>query len=233
MNEDIFKYFLEIEEFFCAQKNAPLLLSPIDYEKVAEWYSLNIPLEVVKRGIEKYFEKLSKRKIPLRKAICLSFAEDMILKALEEYRIAKIGESAGAFVEADESKRKKEFFAYIKENLEKFLCEKEKFKEYEKTRSFIETIINIIDDLNSNEKIKLSDIESKLNPLERELSRLLVSETKNEYLLKFSEEAKEVLEKTKTIYSPEIAKAIESKVVINKIYSMLKLPRLSILYFND
>lgn len=233
MSEETLNYFLEIEDFFCSQRNAPLLLSPIDFEKVVEWYSANIPIEVVKKGIARYFEKIGKRKIPLRKIICLSFAEDMVLKSLEEYRISRIGQNSQVKIEVDDKKRKETFITYLKEKLIAFLNDRENLLKYEKSCKFISSVINIIDDLMKNEKLSLADLEAKLSPLDSELSRLLLSETSPFLIEEFKNEARSVLEKSKASYNPEIVKMIETKVITNRIFSSLKIPRLSILYFNE
>lgn len=233
MKENIFDYFLEIEECFCSERSAPLLLSPLDYERVVEWYSAKIPLEVVKRGIKKYFEKLSKRKIPLRKTICLSFAEDSILKALEEYRLAMVGGNGQKIIPVDEKKRKKDFLLAIKTSLKNVLSQKEKYKNFEKTLLFISTIINILESFENDEKMTLADIESKISPLDAELGRLLLLETPQEKKEEWKKESKKLIEKSKVAKTREILEAIESKFLINKAFEFLSIPRLSILYFDE
>jgi hypothetical protein len=237
MNEkpfiDIFEYFVEIEEAFCSERNAPLLLSPLDYEKVIEWHSAKIPLDVVKRGIKKYFEKLSKRKTPLRKAICLSFAEDAILKTLEEYRLAMVGGGGGEFVPSDEKKRKNDFIFAIKKSFSEAVAKKETFPQFVKTVSFMSTVISILENFEADEKMTLADIEAKISPLDAELGKLLILEAPSELKEKWQKEAGRLIEKSKISQNKEIVEAIEKKVLINKAFEYLSIPRLSILYFNE
>jgi len=237
MNEkpfiDIFEYFVEIEEAFCSERNAPLLLSPLDYEKVIEWHSAKIPLDVVKRGIKKYFEKLSKRKTPLRKAICLSFAEDAILKTLEEYRQAMIGGGGGEIVPSDEKKRKNDFIFAIKKSFSEAVAKKETFPQFVKTVSFMSTVISILENFEADEKMTLADIEAKISPLDAELGKLLILEAPSELKEEWKKEAGRLIEKSKISQNKEIVEAIEKKVLINKAFEYLSIPRLSILYFNE
>ncbi|NMC00330.1 MAG: hypothetical protein GYA35_08640 [Thermoanaerobaculaceae bacterium] len=231
---DIFEYFRGIEDAFCSERNAPLLLSPLDYEKVVEWHSAKIPLDVVKRGIKKYFEKLSKRKTPLRKAICLSFAEESILKTLEEYRQAMVGgDESGNYAPSDEKKRKSDFISAIKKSFADAIAAKEKFPQFEKTMTFMSTVISILENFEMDEKITLADIESKISPLDAELGRLLVSESPTELKEKWKKEGRSLIEKSKVSQNKEIVEAIEKKILINKAFEYLSIPRLSILYFNE
>lgn len=231
---DIFDYFIEIEESFCSERNAPLLLSPLDYERVIEWHSAKIPLEVVKRGIKIYFEKISKRKIPLRKTICLSFAEDSILKALEEYRLSMVGSGEGQEIKPiDEKTRKNDFILTIKKSLKNVLSQKEKYQNFEKSFLFISMVINIFESFEKDEKMTLADIESKISPLDAELGRLLLLETPQEKKEEWKKESKELIEKSKVAKTKDIVEAIEKKFLINKAFEYLSIPRLSILYFDE
>lgn len=226
--KDIFSYFLEIEDYFCSQRNAPLLLSPIDYEKVTEWFNAHIPIEVVKRGIARYFEKLKKRKTPLRKAICLSFAETEIIKALEEYRKSRVGEDIG---EIDYKERKNEYLNYLEEKINNFLA-KEEAVNFKEVLSILKLVLNLIKAFKEDEKLTLSDIETKLSPIEKELTKALFNEIEKEKIKLWEEEIKHDILKKKSEMEKEILKAIIEKTLTNKIYSYCGLPRLSILYFN-
>ncbi len=60
-----FNYFTEIEEHFQRARGTSLfLLSPLDWALIETWKNGGIPLEAVRRGIERAFEKwkLSKRR---------------------------------------------------------------------------------------------------------------------------------------------------------------------------
>ncbi len=230
---DIFDYFKEIEEYFCTERNAPLLLSPLDYEKVMEWHSARIPLDVVKRGIKIYFEKLAKRKTPLRKAICLSFAEDSILKTLEEYRHSMVGGSEKNVTSFDEKKRKDEFISSIKNALIRLIGQKERYPHFEKTITFVSTVISILENFENDKRITLADIETKISPLDAEIGKLILKEAPQELIDEWKKESEKLIEKSKISRNSEIIEAIEKKVLINKAYEHLSIPRLSILYFNE
>jgi hypothetical protein len=96
MDAGLEAYFARVEACFCGQRGAPILLSPLDFEKAIEWYTAGIDAGVVEEGVSLYFRRLDARKTPRRRAICLSFAQDQILKVLAERRAAAVGRAAGA-----------------------------------------------------------------------------------------------------------------------------------------
>ena len=109
MSDDLRAYFERIEAAFCRRRGAPLLLSPLDFEKAVEWFAAGVEPEVVEDGIDLYFKKLESRKVPLRRAICLSFAEESVLRAREARRAAAVGRAAGLEERPPEGERVREF----------------------------------------------------------------------------------------------------------------------------
>jgi len=79
--EDIRKYFQSIEAHFIRRRGAPLLLSPRDVDRIAHWHKLQIPLMVVFRGIDSYFERKSAALDQRQKMVTLAFCEQDILAA--------------------------------------------------------------------------------------------------------------------------------------------------------
>jgi hypothetical protein len=231
---DLPAYFAEIEDSFSARRNAPLLLSPLDFEKVAEWHAAEIPAAVIKNGIAAYFEKLDKRKTPLRRAICISFAEDCILKALEEYRLARIGAQCGMDGgQMDEKSRKEKFLDHLEEKLRKRLAENNFSAVYKNSSALISALINIINDLRSGGKNSLVDIENKLSPLDSELGRLLLSETPGELRDKWINESREKLRRAGIDPEDAMSQAAEKNILLNRAFHNSAIPRLSILYYDE
>jgi hypothetical protein len=227
-------YFGEIEDFFCARRNAPLLLSPLDFEKVAEWHEAKIPLEVVKGGIALYFDKLDKRRTPLRKAICISFAEGSILGALEEYRQSRIGARCGLEDgQFNDKARKERFLDDLGDRLSLKLSDQGFTAAHKDSSALISAIINILEELKLSAKVSIVDIENKLSPLDSELGRLLLFETPQELKDRWTEEAMERLVKAKIGCSGAIVEAAGKKVLLNRVFHSLGIPRLSILYYDE
>jgi hypothetical protein len=78
------RYFSEAEKYFSLRFGRPLLLSPRDVAKVEEWHAMGIPLRVVKRGIDRRFERLDPSR--RRKAVVLAFCENAVLDEWENMR---------------------------------------------------------------------------------------------------------------------------------------------------
>ena len=96
MDAELESYFGRIEARFCGRRGAPLLLSPLDFQKALEWFSEGVSADTVEEAVDRYFEALDARKTPRRHGVCLSFAERHLLKVVEERRAAHIGRRAGA-----------------------------------------------------------------------------------------------------------------------------------------
>lgn len=225
-------YFTEIENAFCARRNAPLLLSPLDFEKIAGWYDAKIPVEVIINGINRYFEKLEKRKTPLRRAICLSFAEDQVLKCLEEFRQSRIGAAAG-LADTDDGARKKKFLVYLEEKIESAISNEEIAGNYKNSFALLKAVLTVVGGLKSKESASLVDIENKLSPFDLELGITLLSETPEDLKEKWRAESRQKMKRAGLNPGRDIHEATERRIVTGKIFSRLKIPRLSILYYDE
>jgi len=227
-------YFSEIEEAFCARRNAPLLLSPLDFEKIASWHAAGIPVEVVRNGISRYFDKLDKRKTPLRRAICVSFAEGCVLRALDEFRQARIGAQCGiGETAADERSRKEKFLGHLEEKLQASLAARASQETHDRSSALLSAILNMIAGLRSDEKVSLIDVEERLSPLDAELGRLLLSETPDDLCGKWRAESRERMKKAGMASDDAIAAAAEKNILVNRAFSHAGIPRLSILYHDE
>lgn len=59
-----FQYFQAIENTFLLLRGAPLLLSPSDYRVARGWHRDGVPLELVLRTLEEFFERHREREEP-------------------------------------------------------------------------------------------------------------------------------------------------------------------------
>ena len=84
--ENYFNYFTEIEEHFqkCRGKIQPL--SPLDWSLIESLQEVGIPLKIVLRGMDKAFERYSKRTGKIRKINSLSYCTQMILTEYEKQK---------------------------------------------------------------------------------------------------------------------------------------------------
>jgi hypothetical protein len=59
-----FQYFQAIETTFLLHRGAPLLLSPSDYQVARRWHRDGVPLDLVLRKLEEFFERHGEREDP-------------------------------------------------------------------------------------------------------------------------------------------------------------------------
>jgi hypothetical protein len=87
--ENYFNYFTEIEEQFRKCRSEPVLLSPLDWALVESWKEQGFPLEAVRIGIERSFEKFKAGKRRYRKVNSLAYCSQEVFRAVEESRAAE------------------------------------------------------------------------------------------------------------------------------------------------
>jgi hypothetical protein len=172
MEPGLREYFDRIEAAFGRRRGAPLLLSPLDFEKAVEWYAAGVPPEVVEMGVAAYFERLERRKVHRRHAICLSFAERDILKALEARRAADVGKTAGLPEAPPFRERALPFLQGRAALLRSFASDPARRSECPVLCRFAEAAASEIEALAAAEPIKETALERALEPLDRELCRL-------------------------------------------------------------
>lgn len=229
MSKDLFDYFRRIEEAFCGRRGAPLLLSPLDFEKVVEWFGAGISPEVVEEGINAHFTKLEKRKVPPRRSICISFAETEILKILETRRAAAIGRSAGV----PDGKATAEIrSAYLKRGarrLETFAANKENRERMPVTSRFVAaTSTKLL--VFAESPSSAAELEKQLGPLDRELGKLLLLESPPELLDRWRREALVHLGEFAQSMAKEALEQTLEGFMRRAADSLWDLPRLSLLY---
>ena len=86
--ENYFNYFTEIEECFRKCRGTPTLLSTLDWALVECWKEAGIPLEAVLLGIERTFQKFSKRRRQFRRVNGIAYCTQEVLRTAEEMNTA-------------------------------------------------------------------------------------------------------------------------------------------------
>ena len=82
--ENYFEYFTEIEECFRRCRGTPTLLSTLDWALIDAWREAGIPLNAVTTGIERAFEKRSRRPERFRRINSLAYCTQAVLEAAGE-----------------------------------------------------------------------------------------------------------------------------------------------------
>jgi hypothetical protein len=234
MDQNLRAYFERVEAFFCGQRGAPLLLSPLDFEKAVEWYAAGVPPEVVEEGVADYFAHLAARKVPLRNAVCLAFAEDRILKALAAHRAAAVGRAAGVAEPGEPPEvRMSRFLEERAARLEAFAADPSRGTAMPLTaRACAEAALDLRALL---PKVGLSvvTLEGKLQPLDRELCRLVLLESPQELVDRWRSEARARLGDLAGGMEETSLRQTVEKLARQKAMEHWALPRLSLLFMED
>jgi hypothetical protein len=232
MEADLKTYFERIEEFFCRQRGAPLLLSPLDFEKVVEWYAAGISAEVVEEGIADYFHGLASRKVPLKRAICLSFAEDRVLKAREARRAAAVGRDAGLPEAEPQEARVERFLASRSALLRAFSSDPASSASRPVLARFALQAAEALDALAAQSGTALSRIEAVLAPLDQQLCSLVLLEAPPEEAAELREAALRRLgDLAQTMDAQSLNQTLD-RLAKQGALDRCRLPRLSLLYLD-
>ena len=91
--ENYFEYFSDVEECFQKHRGTPSLLSTLDWALIESWKEGGIPIEAVRLGMERTFEKFVRRPQPFRKINSLAYCTQAVLQAAEELKTAGIADA--------------------------------------------------------------------------------------------------------------------------------------------
>ncbi|MGA9750299.1 MAG: hypothetical protein WBS54_00765 [Acidobacteriota bacterium] len=229
MSDDLRTYFERIEGSFCSHRGAPLLLSPLDFEKAVEWFAAGIPPQVVEEGIAEYFSRLAARKVPLRRAICLAFAEECILKAREAHRRAAVGRSAGIEAGAPPGERVKAFLSDRVVRLKSFQDGPFADRLPVLARLCASAAVELEGLLPRCEEA-MSRLEGRLAPLDHELCRLVLLEAPAEAAAAWRHSGLQRLGSLAQSMDEEALRQTVDKLACQAALRELGLPRLSLLF---
>lgn len=161
------KYLKEVEDKFIEKRGTPFILSPEDVQIILFWFKREIPLKIIKKGIEEVFEKL-KEKNPEKKVNTIKYCTQKIEELFKEekMRASRSWHSEGIQIDITSSLDKNI------EILKVFFKEKEEFKKQEK--NFIKKIeelkkLDNLDEIEDNlKKIEEKIIENYYNKIEKD-----------------------------------------------------------------
>jgi hypothetical protein len=103
-----FSYFSEIEEHFVRRRKKNLLISPLDWALIQTWKEMEIPLQVVLRGIDRAFDQYEAQ--PAKRGIVnsLFYCQQSVEQCFSEHNDSRVGQGGdspapGAVIEQAET----------------------------------------------------------------------------------------------------------------------------------
>ena len=88
---DFRAYFNRLESYFALKRGQPMLLSPEEYELVEDLYRREIPIELVIRCMDLYFEKRARKKRPSRRTVFLTHLREDLEELIAEFHRKGMG----------------------------------------------------------------------------------------------------------------------------------------------
>lgn len=229
------KDFITIEEYFNQKRKSLTLLSPLDWQLIEQWKKIGIPLKVIINGIDHSFEKFNKAKKKGVTINSLSYCNQEVLVAWEEYKELTVGKSQEIQSNKNASrlwrKTTEKKMAELSKSLNKSALKaaKEGRKELEnKLNEAAEKILLFIQQLET-EGCDIQYCYKKLSSLDDEVSKALLSTSNKEEIEKVKSIAEQELQKYKGRIEHEIYKQIVDNFIKQFLQQKYAIPRINFL----
>jgi hypothetical protein len=236
MLENYFNYFTEIEERFRQRRGTPTLLSTLDWALIESWKEAGIPLEAVLTGIDRAFEKFSKRPQRFRKINGLAYCSQAVLQAAAELSTAQVESGARA------ARHPPEEAPYAQDEILSYLhqCAGEVESASAKCGGGKETVL--AEDLSVAAKsireiascgdvtADLEDLEQRLSALEEKLTAALTRAASTDLLTEVRKEVDRGLANYRQKMTAPQIESLGRQFLKKRLYEHYAVPRLSLFY---
>ena len=237
-NWNYFNYFTEIEEYFWKKRGAHLLVSPLDWAIMETWQKAGVPLEAVRKGIDRAFESYQRSRRGAGKPLKnLAYCVDAVLEAAEEQTEAATGSlSKGNRGAANPAFAIDELRAYFLKNVDQLARATEKIRDKqpevasllsEVKQSLASTLIL----LEAPGGPDLEDLERRLTVLDDKLHAALSTYADESAALRIRREMDAQLAVYRRKMKPAQLALVEKQYLQKRLLELFGLPRLSLFYF--
>jgi hypothetical protein len=234
--DNYFNYFTEIEECFRRCRGTPTLLSSLDWALIESWKEAGIPLEVALTGIERAFEKFSRRPQRFRRINGLGYCVQAVLQAAEEASAAQVESGARPSQRTPEKApfAPAEILAYLNQCAEALgkasaACHS---KQEEVLADDLNDVAKTIRDIASERAFDadLKDLEQRLTALEEKMTAALTRAAAADFLTEARKEVdRGLVSYRQKMTAPQI-ESLERQFLKKRLYEHYAVPRLSLFY---
>jgi hypothetical protein len=243
-----FNYFTEIEEYFWQKRGAHLLVSPLDWAILETWQKAGVPIEAVRKGIDRAFESWarSRRAAGGRQLKSLAYCVDAVLDAAQEAAEAAAGsgpEVAPSRAAAEPFSRE-ELRRFVERNVSRLRKAADKQRacvgaqkaradrtglaaRLEETARRLEESLPLVE---APGTLDLEDLERRMTVLEEKLSAAISADADEETLLGIRREMDRSLAPYRRKMSAEQLAQLERRYVQKRLFERFEVPRLSLFY---
>ncbi len=234
--ENYFNYFTEIEEHFQKRRGQARPLSPLDWSLIESLREAGVPLEAVLRGVDRAFDKRSKRRRVVGKVNSLAYCTQAILAEHERRKESRAGRNDPAAQAAQgdlEVSQLLELLESARRQLEALPGRSEAL-ELPALKTVVETVVDslngIILEIGTSRSLDYEALELKLNTLEERILAGIFSGMSEESLLKAKQETRQEIHRHQRGLKAEHIAMLEGKLMRKKLLQEFGVPRLSLFY---
>ncbi|BBB31777.1 hypothetical protein TTHT_0134 [Thermotomaculum hydrothermale] len=95
------EYFFKVESYFALKRDRAVLLSPEEFEVVEYFYNEGVPLKIIFKGIDRFYEKKKKSKRKTKRIYFLTHVKDHIEEVWQDYK----RKGTGSYLVSGESEK--------------------------------------------------------------------------------------------------------------------------------
>lgn len=229
IHEDDEVYYPAVEKHFVALRGSPLFISPREWQLIDRWRQQQIPLRVVKQGLDRAFERRKPNR-PIRR---LSYCRQTVEANYRRFREAVAGSRS---VDAPNGTDAMDVQAYLSRLKGELARAAEKVDAARQPLvDAIDGAVRRLDALASQHShqahgMGLEEIERELDAVERSLLQAAESILKPEDRQRCLDEAKRLLQDYRARMPSEVYESASRAAYLKRVRSIFGLPPLSLFY---
>ena len=219
-------YYAAVEKHFVALRGSPLFISPREWQLIDRWRQQQIPLRVVKQGLDRAFER-SKPNRPIRR---LSYCRQTVEAHYRRFREAVAGSSA---VEERNGTDPHDVEAYVSRLKEELVRAAEKLDVAKQPLvDAIETAVHRLDalGLDKTDAMGLEEIDQELDAVEKDLLAAAESVLPSEDRQRCLDDAERSLRDYRARMPADVFDSASKAAYLKRVRSIFGLPPLSLFY---
>jgi hypothetical protein len=233
--ENYFNYFTEIEECFQRARGATTLLSTLDWALIESWKEAGIPLEAVRTGIERTFEKYHKRPQRFRKVNSLAYCSQEVMRAADEAGRADAGGAQEGMGDDEPPFARDDVVGFLKRNAEivELAAKSQQAEGQSVLAQDISGVGKALEDIAASDADWDTDpegLERQLTALEDKLSAALTRAAPVDLLTAFRTEIDRAMAPYRKNLGRGETESLERQFIKKSLFEHYNLPRLSLFY---
>jgi hypothetical protein len=228
-NDEAEDYYAAVERHFVSLRGSPLFVSPAEWQLIHRWREAQIPLRVVKQGLDQAFANRKSHR-PIRR---LSYCRQTVEACYRRFReaVAGVGKSGPATEErlAEERRNVQEYLDRLVSKLE---VARDGLTDVRPLRAAIDRVVKQLSVLNdaSREPLGLDELERELGALEAELVETAESVLEPEERAACREAAEHSLRDYRSRMPEDVLESARRSAYLKRVRSRFALPALSLFY---